>query len=107
MNELVDTVALNLRCTKTGPIWSSNIDLKYASTQMLLCEATSRQCNLTFVGGTNTGTYRCKTGLYGLGIKTTEIQRVINSMLGPSQGAQVYLFDTLIAIRGPEEAIGG
>ena len=50
MNELVDNVALAIRGDTKEPIWISNIDLKYAYSQMQLNEKKSRQCIVCIIG---------------------------------------------------------
>ena len=70
---------------------------------MVLSEATSRQYNLSIVGGNVMGTYRFLTGFYGLGDMPNEFQRVLYSMVGPYPGVHEYIDDILIARRGSPE----
>ena len=79
MNELVDNVALAISGNTNYSIWFSNIDLKYEKSQKALSEGTSGQCNFSIFRGNITGTYRFKTGFYGLGDMPNEFQRVMVS----------------------------
>ena len=50
MNELVHNGALAISGNTAAPIWFLSIDLMYVYSQMKLRDATSRQCNFSFVG---------------------------------------------------------
>ena len=65
--ELIDNVAVTISGHEENKIWFSSIDLKYAYSQIPLSKKTSDQCNFNIVGGDVTGSYRFKTGFYGLG----------------------------------------
>ena len=86
LNEMVDNVALAISGNTEDPVWFSIIDLKYVYSQMKLSEATSRQCNFNIVGGTITGTYRFKSGFYGLGDKPNEYQQKNGFLAGTLTG---------------------
>ena len=65
--ELIDNVAATITGHDERNIWFSSIDLKYAYSQIPLSKKASNQCNFNIVGGEVTGSYRFKTGVYGLG----------------------------------------
>ena len=101
--ELLDNVTLAISGNTNKPIRFSNIDLKYAYSQIALSEETSRQCNFSIVGGNITGTYRFKTRFYCLGDMPNEFQRVMDSLVGHLPRFHVYLDYSLVATRGPAE----
>ena len=98
LKELVVNVALAISGNTEELIWFSDIDLKYAYSQMKLSEATSQQGNFGIVEGTITGTYRFK-----MGGKPNEFQRILDYLQGHLLGVHVYLDDILIAARGSAE----
>ena len=66
--ELIDNVAVTTSGHEERNIWFSSIDLKYAYSQIPLSKKASNQCNFNIVGREVTGSYRFKTGFYGLRI---------------------------------------
>ena len=70
---------------------------------MALSEATSRQRNFSIVVDIITGSYRLKTGFYGLGDLPNEFGRFMGSLVEHLPGVHVYLEDILIATRGSAE----
>ena len=81
IHELIDNVALQISKKSNGRVWFSNLALKNAYSHLTLCEQTSKQCNISIVGGKTTGTYQFLTGFYGLGDVPNEFQRVMDSLL--------------------------
>ena len=65
IHELIDNIALQLSSKDSGEVWFSSLDLINAYSQLQLCTETSKQCNLSIVGGETTETYRFLTGYYG------------------------------------------
>ena len=64
--ELLDSAAQIITSDKIGDVWFTSLDLKYAFSQIPLSDEVSRHCNFNIVCGEQTGTYRFKTGFYGL-----------------------------------------
>ena len=78
--ELIDYVAVTISGHDERNIWFSLIDLKYAYSQIPLSKKASNQCNFNIVGGEITGSYRFKTGFYGLGDMPNEFQRIMDRL---------------------------
>ena len=64
--ELFDSTAQTITAKTEGTVWLTSLDLKYAFSQLPLDESKSKHCNFSIVCGEFTGTYRFKTGFYGL-----------------------------------------
>ena len=78
----------------------SSMDLTYAYGQLLLNENTSKHCNFSLVGGRSTGTYRFKTGFYGLTTMPTEFQRVMDAILSEFPCAHAFIYDIFLLSKG-------
>ena len=66
---LLDSISQIITDYKTEPadnIYFSTKDLKYAYSQLNLHPDTAKHCNFNIVSADMTGTYRFKTGFYGL-----------------------------------------
>ena len=63
IHELVDNVAAQISDNSAGEVWSTNLDLKNAYSQLALDNFTSSQCNFSLVGGDITGTYQFLTAI--------------------------------------------
>ena len=81
IEELKDTVRQTIREGKTEDVYFSTMDLTYAYGQLPLSPKTSVQCNFLLVGRKSTGTYRFRTGFYGLTTMPAEFQRVLDVIL--------------------------
>ena len=77
--------------------------LNYAYSQLLLSDQTSKHCNFNVVGGSATGTYRFKTGFYGLTDMPTEFQKAMDRTLDGCLNTLAYLDDVLIVSIGSLE----
>ena len=78
------------------------MDLTYAYGQLSLSPKTSVQCNFSLVGGKSTGTYRFRTGLYGLTTMPAEFQRVMDTILSKFPQAHAFIDDILVVTKGTE-----
>ena len=76
------------------------MDLTYAYGQLPLNENTSKHCNFFLVGGRSTGTYRFKTGFYGLTTMPAEFQRVMDAILAEFPCAHAFIDDILVISKG-------
>ena len=72
------------------------MDLTYAYGQLPLNENTSKHCNFSLVGGRFTGSYRFKTGFYGLSTMPAEFQRAIHAILAEFTCAHAFIDDILV-----------
>ena len=80
IEELMDAVGQKISEKKSGEIYFSTMGLTYAYGQLPLSKDTSVHCNFSLVGGRSTGTYRFKTGCYGLTTMPVEFQRIMGSV---------------------------
>ena len=76
------------------------MDLTYAHGQLPLNDNTSKLCNFFLVGGHSTGTYRFKTGFYGLTTMPAEFQRVMDAILAEFPCANAFIDDILVTSKG-------
>ena len=74
--------------------------LIYAYGQLPLNAETSLQCNFSLIGGRSTGTYRFKTGFYGLTTMPAEFQRAMDCMLAEYPQAHTFINYILVVTKG-------
>ena len=74
--------------------------MQYAYSQLKLHCDTARHCNFNIISGDVTGTYRFKTGFYGLTDMPAEFQKAINSTLAGLDNTFCFLDDILMVTRG-------
>ena len=60
----------------------------------------SKHCNFSIVCGEFTGTYRFKTGFYGLTDVAKELQKAMDNTIQGLQGVYCFLYDFLIVSKG-------
>ena len=84
--ELLDSAAQIITSDKIDDVWFTSLDLKYAFSQIPLSDEVSRHCNFNIVCGEQTGTYRFKTGFYGLTDMPKEFQKFQKAMDKTLQG---------------------
>ena len=78
---LMDSISQIITNYKTEPadkIYFSSIDLKDAYSQLNLHPETAKYCNFYIVSGDITGTYRFKTGFYGLTNMPAKFQKAMD-----------------------------
>ena len=102
IEELVDTIGQLISEKKQGEVYFTTMDLTYAYGQLPLSEETSVHCNFSLVGGRSTGTYRFRTGFYGLTSMPAEFQRVMDSILNEFPQANAFIDDILVTTKGTE-----
>ena len=78
----------------------TSLDLKYAFSQLKLSDPFSNHCNFNIVCGYATGTYRFKTGFYGLSDVAKKFQKAMNNTLNNFPGVICFLDDILIVMKG-------
>ena len=81
-------------------VWFTSLDSNYAFSQLSLSEETSKHCNFSILGGKATGTYRFKTGFYGLTDMPTEFQKAMDRTLLNVLNTFCFLDDILIVTVG-------
>ena len=76
IDSLIDSISQHINdSNQSDNVYFSTIDLKYAYSQLQLHPDTSRHCNFNIICGDSTGTYRFKTGFYGLTDMPAEFQK--------------------------------
>ena len=103
---LMDSKSQIITNYKTEPadkIHFSTIDLKYAYSQLNLHPETAKHCNFNFVSGDKTGTYRFKTGFYGLTDMPAEFHKAMYYTLIGLKNTFCFLDDILIVSKGSED----
>ena len=99
-HELIDSAAQIITRNIPGKGWFTSLYLKYAFSQLPLSSLTSSHCNFNILCGEATGTYRFKTGFYGLTYMPTEFQKAMDCTLQGLEGVICYLDDILIVTKG-------
>ena len=98
---LLDSAAQKLTSNKNGYVWFTSLDLKLAFSQNPLSDALSSQFNFNIVCGEHTGTYRFKTGFYGLNNDMPkEFQKAMDNTLQGFSGVFCFLDDIFIVSKG-------
>ena len=105
INELVDTIGQLISEKKQGEVFFTTMDLTYAYGQLQFSEETSVHCNFSLVGERLTGTYRFRTGFYGLTFMPAEFQRVMDSILNEFPQANAFIDDILVTTKGTQGRI--
>ena len=98
--ELLDSAAQIITSDKIGDAWFTSLDLKYTFSQIPLSDEISRHCNFNIVCGEQTGTYRFKTGFYGLTDMPKEFQKATVNTLQGLSGVFCFLDDIFIVSKG-------
>ena len=76
------------------------MDLTYAYCQLPLSAKTRLKCNFSLIGGRSTGTYRFKTGFYGLTTMPAEFQRAMDCILAEYPQAHAFIDNILVVSKG-------
>ena len=105
IDELLDNISqiITSHPSKTITVWFSILDLRYAYGQIPLSPETSPQCNFSIVGVQATGTYRFKTGFYGLADTPAEFQQTLDMILQDLPHVHAFVDVILIVTVGLEE----
>ena len=94
--ELLHSAAQIITAKTEGTVWLTSLDLKYAFSQLPLDESVSKHCNFSIACREFTGTYRFKTGFYGLTDMPKEFQKAMDNTIQGIQGVFCFLDDILI-----------
>ena len=106
VDELIDGVSQTVTENKSGTLYLTVLDLKYAYSQLKLAADTAKQCNFNIVGGKATGTYRFFTGFYGLADMPAEFQKPMDRTINHAKNTFCFLDDILIVSKGNEREHG-
>ena len=100
---LIDSTSQHLTNTQSGQqVYFSIIDLKYGYSQLQSHKDTAKHCNFNIICGESTGSYRFKTGFYGLTDIPAEFQKAMDYTLVALQNTYCFLDDIIIASMGSE-----
>ena len=96
---LIQTISQTLSTAPQETAYFTTLDLQYAYSQLKLLSDTARHCNFNIVSGEMTGTYRFKTGFYGLTDMPAEFQKAIDCPLAGLDNTLCFLDEILIVSR--------
>ena len=99
----ISQIITNYKTEPADKIFFSTIDLKYAYSQLNLHPESAKHCNFNIVSGDMTGTYRFKTGFYGLTDMPAEFQKAMDYTLIGLKNIFCFLDDILIVSKGSED----
>ena len=100
---LIDTISQHLTDTQNGQQeYFTTLDLKYAYSQLKLHHDTAKHCNFNIICVEPTGTFRFKTGFYGLTDMPAEFQKAMDYTLIGLQNTYCFLDDIIIVSTGTE-----
>ena len=100
IDSLIQTISQTLSTAPQETAYFTTLDLQYAYSQLNLRSDTARYCNINLVSGDVTGTYRFKTGFYGLADMPAEFQKAIDCTLAGLTNKFCFIDDILIVSRG-------
>ena len=100
IDSLIQKISQTLSTAPQETAYFTTLDLQYAYSQLNLHSDTARYCNFILVSGDMTGTYRSKTGLYGLTDMPIEFQKAIDCTHIGLTNTFCFLDDILIVSRG-------
>ena len=96
IDSLIQTISKTLSTTPHETAYFTTLDLQYAYSQLNLHIDTARHCNFKIVSGDMTGTYRFKTGFYGLTDMPAAFEKAIDCTLARVVISFCFLDDILI-----------
>ena len=102
---LIDSISQHINDSNQGDnVYFSTIDLKYAYSQIKLHPDTSRHCNFNIICGESTGTYRFKTGFYGLTDMPAEFQKAMDYTLVSLMNTYCFLDNIIVVSKGSKKS---
>ena len=105
IDSLIDSISQHINNSNLGDnVYFSTIDLKYAYSQLKLHPDTARHCNFNIICGEATGTYRFKTGFYGLTDMPAEFQKAMDYTLVGLTNTYCFLDDIIVVSKGTQES---
>ena len=104
LDSLIDSISQHINDSNQGDnVYFSTIGFKYGYSQLKLHSVTSRHCNFNTICGDSTGTYRLKTGFYGLTDMPAEFQKAMDYSLVGVTNTYCFLDDIIVVSKGSEE----
>ena len=100
IDSLIQTISQTRSTAPQETTYIMTLHLQYAYSQLNLHSDTARHCNFNLVSGDMTGTYRFKTGFYGLIDMPAEFQKAVDCTLAGLDNTFCFLDDILIVSRG-------
>ena len=101
----IDSISQHISDSNHGDnVYFSMIDLKYTYSQLNLHPDTARHCNFNIICGDATGTYRFKTGFYGLTDIPAEFQKAMDYTLIGLSLTYCFLDDIIVVSKGTKES---
>ena len=105
IDSLIDSTSQHINKSNHGDnVYFSTIDLKYAYSQLNFHPDTTRYCNFKIICGDATGTYRFKTGFYGLTDMPAEFQRAMDYTLIGLSNTYCFLDEIIVVSKGTKES---
>ena len=105
IDSLIDSISQHINNSNQGEnVYFSTIDLKFAYSQLNLHPDTARHCNFNIICGDATGTYRFKTGFYGLTDMPVEFQKAMDYTLVGLSNTYCFLDDIIVVSKGSRES---
>ena len=98
IDSLIDSISQHIND------FNPTIDLKYAYSLLKLHAETSRHCNFNIICGDTTGTYRFKTGFYGLTDMPAEFQKAMDFTLVGLTNTYCFLDNIIIVSKRSKES---
>ena len=99
IDSLIQTISQTLSNAPQETAHFTTLDFQYAYSQLNLHSDKARHCNFNIVSEDMTGTYRFKTGFYGLTDMPTEFQKAIDCTLAGLTNTFCFLDDILTVSR--------
>ena len=97
IDSIIDSISQHINDSNQGDnVYLSTIDLKYAYSQLNLQPDTARHCNFNIICGDATGTYRFKTGFYGLTVMPAEFHKAMDYTLVGLSNSYCFLDDIIV-----------
>ena len=103
IDSLIQLISQTLSTAPQEIAYFTTLDLQSAYSKLKLHIDTARHCKFNIVSGDMTGTYRFKTGFYGLTDMPAEFQKAIDCTLAGLDNTFCFLDDILIVSRGAIE----
>ena len=97
--ESLDSAAQFITSNDPNEVWFTSLDLKSAFNHLALDESVNKHWNSSIVCGDFTGTYRFKTGFYGLTDMRKEFQKTMDNTLQRLSNAFFFLDGILIVAK--------
>ena len=105
IHSLIDSISQHINDSNHGEnVCFSTIYINYAYSQLNLHPDTARHCNFNVICGDATGTYRFKTGFYGLTDMPAEFQKAMDYTLVGLSNTYCFLDDIIVVSKGSKES---